>query len=275
MSENISDDLEAKVLYLRECLARFKQIQEVIPYVQQNLEIAEWELETLRNLPSKLRTPLPASLSGSIQRDFNYVREALPQPPYYDSSKVRNSIPVTTSGTATVYGYVANLSQLEDPNLIDYSTTYTSRYREIQERQQRARIAGSLVLSLGNQNTHERFERAYSAYYSAKSGVRETRTAALEMRNLIDGFQGALLDKARKWPKENMTWQSMAARLAKGGTGGVEYQEILNQEAIRSGLISQLSSILKDRAVVNNEVIDHIWAQLIDHIFVIVGLVDM
>jgi hypothetical protein len=92
------------------------------------------------------------------------------------------------------------------------------------------------------------------------------------MRNLLDGIRGDLFKLARKWPKENMTWQKMAERLAKGGSTGVECQELIRQERNRSSLISRLSDILKDRETGSLTNLDNVWTQVMDHIYTVLAV---
>jgi hypothetical protein len=116
-------------------------------------------------------------------------------------------------------------------------------------------------------------ERGLKASISAKSGIVERTAAANEIRILLEGIKAVLWEKARKWPKENMTWEMMAERLAKKGPGGTEYHELLSQEAKYLFLFGLLSSVGKDREGKSLNDIENIWAQTLDHIFTVLGLI--
>jgi hypothetical protein len=92
------------------------------------------------------------------------------------------------------------------------------------------------------------------------------------MRNLLGGVEGDLFQLARSKDKENMTWELMIERLAKGVPKGHEYRELISQIAFRSTLVSRLSDVLKDREAGSENDIGHLWTQVLDHIHTILGL---
>jgi hypothetical protein len=95
------------------------------------------------------------------------------------------------------------------------------------------------------------------------------------MRNLLEGLKGELWDHARQQKKENMTWSTMAERLAKGKPSGFQHQELLERKKIQSSLTDRLSKILKHREGGTYTNLDTVWTQLVDHIQVVLGLVNM
>jgi hypothetical protein len=80
---------------------------------------------------------------------------------------------------------------------------------------------------------------------------------------------------ARKWEKENMTWERMAERLSRGNTSGVEYNEMIRQKGVHSSLINRLSEIGKDRESNFAVNLIHIWTELLDHVFTILSIAEL
>ena len=103
-----------------------------------------------------------------------------------------------------------------------------------------------------------------------KAGTTPKTSTAVEIRTLIDGVKGDLFNLARKWQKENMSWEEMVERLARGE---IEKQELLDQKKVHSSLISRLSDVLKDREGGSITNIENIWIQVLDHLYVLLNLI--
>jgi hypothetical protein len=274
MESDEAKKLEANRDYLAQWLERHKKAQFVAPYIQMNLEITEWEIQALANRPDEASEIPLTGLSARFDRDRNYLSNVLPMMPEYEPHELVNSTAVWTSGSASVYEYVTRVGELGTPNALAYSQKYTLSYNELQNAQARPNEVRALIERLNSPQTLQRFDRALSAHYAARSGTGQRTAAASEMRTLLDGLQGDLFARARKWKKENMTWATMAERLSKGKSGQTEQQELANQEAARTRLISQLSDVLKNREGSSSMNLDNLWAQVLDHIYIVLGLIN-
>jgi hypothetical protein len=93
--------------------------------------------------------------------------------------------------------------------------------------------------------------------------------AANSIRNTLDGLKGDLFKKARTTPKENMTWETMSQRLAKGAD---EAGILIREDAIRTLLINGLSEILKNREHGSTTNLDNLWTQTLDFIYSVLNL---
>jgi hypothetical protein len=277
MSSTESDDikaLEAKHEYLKEWLDRYRKAQYILPHVQMQLDITEWELNALSNRPEEASEIPSGGLTSRWNRDNDYLTDALPLMPDYDVRVLINSTAFTTEGSASVYEYVARVGDLGTPNAITYSNEYTTSYRVLQASQERPKAIRQLLEQFRNEQTLERFDRASKAYLATKSGVGERTAAALEMRTFLDGVKGDLFAKARQQPNENMHWARMAERLAINGPSGIECQVLLSQASIHSSLINRLSQVAKDREGQSVTNLDNIWTQMVDFAYTVLGLID-
>lgn len=266
-------ELEARKFHFQQWLERYRREQEMVPFVQMALENTEWSLEALRNRPAG-NSPSRAVFEN-IREQNHYIENNLPLQPEYDYSAVRNISTLTVSGTANVFDYVAHLGKSDNPMMFDYSSEYTRRYQVIQVRQNRPGEVATLIGKLGEQSTIERFNRASRAYSAFKAHTGERTAAAFEARTLLDGVVGMLKERARAWPRENMTWALMADRLAKGGPGSVAHQELLTQEQHFSSLKVCLSQPAKDREGSVAEDLDDLWAQVLDRIYIVLSSIDL
>jgi len=271
MKKDDIEKLKAKRKYLSDWLERNRKAQEVVPYVHMNLELTEWEIQSLSDLPDEAdEIPMPG-LSAQISRDYKYLTSALPMMPEYKVSSVYNSTAVTTSGSATVYEAISRVSDIDTPVAKNYSQLHLEKYHQLQEAQSRANDVRNLISNFGNQQTLERFDKADKSYSLFKAGTLPRTSAAAEMRTLLDGIKGDLFAKARRWPKENMTWKKMAERLTKSD---IEKDELIAQKKKRASLISRLSDVLKERESGSVTNLEYIWTQVLDHIFVVLNLVS-
>lgn len=75
-------------------------------------------------------------------------------------------------------------------------------------------------------------------------------------------------------PKENLSWQTIVGRLAKGSAGGPEYRALLDLEDGYRHLITKLSNVLKENERLFPYDLDLLWALALDHIHAVLGLVD-
>ena len=272
MREEEIQKLEEERKYLQEWLANLDSAQRLTPDVQRKLEQIEWEISALKNSPEEGDEIPTLYLVIDIDRDYRSLPTLLPMVPEYDLSAFTSSAVTTGSGTASVFEYVTRVGDLESPNAQDYSAKYTVAYYDLEASQKRPDDIRSLLDKLKVQL--DRFDEAYSNYYKHKGGVLDKKTAALSMRNFLDGVKGDLFTMARYHPKENMTWETMAKRLAKATDGGDEENLLIDQEDKRSSLISRLSEVLKDREGGSVTNLEYIWTQLLDHVYIVLNLIQ-
>lgn len=266
--------LKEKKEYLERWLSQVKKVQETVPDVQKNLEVTRWEIDVLTNQPDEASEIPLTGLTSVLEEESNYWISALPM---IDSNSdlVTSAGSISASGTANLYDYVTRVGDIGTPEAVSYSQKYLRLYHELQTTQDRPQIVRNFLEQLNNPQTIERFDRASNTYLATKAGTEQRTTAALEMRNLLDGVKGDLFKMARKHPQDNMTWEKMAERLAKGGSTGTEYQELIRQQENRSALISRLSDILKDREGGSATNLDNVWIQVINHIYTVLGLIAL
>jgi len=267
--------LREKRNYLMLWLERVRKAQEVIPFVHRDLELTDWEIAALENSPEEADEIAVVGLSDIMDDELAFWKVNVSMMPPYDVRAVSSSSAYSTSGTASFYSFVSRIGDLDVPGAAEYSGKYTVGYQDLQQRQDREGEVRRLIETIGNPQTLERFDRTSAAYHGAQTGTAERTSAAFEMRTLLDGIQGDLFEKARSRPGENMTWATMAQRLAKGGQGSVAEKGIRNQENPRSSLIDRLSRIGKDREGSAVTDLGHIWTQLLDHVYAVLGLAQL
>ena len=267
--------LNEKKHYLEDWKVKFKGAKDVLPFVEANIVNTDWAIEALRNQPTTAgEQPFPG-LVEKLERDYHYTVDALPPVPVYDLTRLSTASSMATSGTASVYDYVRGFGRYGTPEARRYAQTYITKYDALQEAQHRPQQTRIQVEKLKSPSTLDRFDRAGTSYVDAKSGIVAPTQATSEIRNLLYAIHGNLLEMARKTQKEPMTWLKMAKRLAKPGPNDGPYQELAAQGDVYKTLTNRLSEMAKDRRHVSSEELNQTWTQVLDHIYTILGLVNL
>lgn len=276
--DEISDDiekLEERKLFYEEWMNRYRGAQRAAPFVQMNLDMTNWELDALKNRPSEASEIPYKGISDQLDRENQYFRGVLPLIPNYGIPALYSSTAFSASGTVSVYEYVSRVGDLGTSDALNYANKYTANYHEIQNAHNRPNQIRELIIRLSAAGSLDRFDRAHQAYMTYKSQTGSRSAAAMEMRTLLDGIKGDLFERARKWPKENMTWEYMSSRLAVRSERKAAEQELRKQGYVHSSLINRLSEVGKDREGGSLTNIDHIWTELLDHLYSVLGLVKV
>ncbi|MBX3002722.1 MAG: hypothetical protein KF828_02125 [Anaerolineales bacterium] len=147
-----------------------------------------------------------------------------------------------------------------------------AEYRELQAKQSRYEQVRELLGKFKTDRVKE-LDTAYQAYKSAIADVGERVAAGISIRNLHEHFKGDLYEKARIQRRENMTWERMAIRLARGGEGSAEHTELLNQNHNWESLQTRLTEVAKGQKSGIVADLDDIWTKFLDYMFIVLGLI--
>lgn len=275
MSNDELDNRKEKYEYLANWLERYSQADELVPIIQRELEKTCWEIDALDNAPDEADEIPKGDMGHNFAIDFEHLTHILPMMPEYDIIAFKGSTGVSTSGTTSVYEFVSRVGDLGTQETIEYSRMYTEKYQEIQFDQNRPVEIRVLLEKFNNQSTLDRFDRAEQSYMRFKSGTGERTATAMEIRTLLDGLKGDLFQKAKNCDKENMTWIEMVNRISKGGISSIEYNEMVKQSKIRSSLLNRLSEVGKNREGSSITNLNHIWTETLDHIYIVLNLIDI
>jgi len=268
--------LEDERDHLQNWLKNLSNAQDLVPDVLKRLEQIEWAISALKNAPEESEDISSPSISTNIDRDYKLLPIGLPMIPEYSRERFSSTDSTAGSVTAAVYELVARIGDLNTPDSQSYSQKYTELFYGLDVIQKRQDDVRNLLVNLSNQNTINRFDKALKALLSYKIAVGDKESASNSMRNLIEGVQGVLFEKARTSPKEkNITWKIMSARLIKVNASKEEIDTLLDQEIERNKLINLLSTVLKDREGISVTNLEYIWTQLLEHIFIVLNLVSL
>lgn len=269
------DKLNRKKLHLRTWLDRHKSAEEIADDVQEALDFTEWQIDAILSRPDAADEVVLPDLSTTLDSDLAHLEFSLPMMPAYDKEQFLGTSAFTSSGTLSVFDFAARVGDIEEPEAKDYSGKITVTLQDLNERYDRPSEIRKLLERTGNPNTLERFDEAHSSYGAYQRGADKRTALATSMRNLIDGVKGDIWEAAREKPKESMTWEIAARRLARGGPEGPQAEELTQQEKRHSALVSRLSDVLKDRDAGSVTNLDFLWADILSYLSALMGLLDI
>ena len=267
--------LEWRRDHLAQWLSRHKKAQCIVPFVQSNLEVTEWQIQALSNIPQEAGGMPDPGFAKKFKEENRYIESTVPLMPDYDPEVAVGSTAVTALSSSDVFTYVVRIGDIGTPAAEKYAEAYTAGYLELQEKQSRQTRTRELIVQLRNPQTLGRFDRALEGVTAWKAGTGGRTAAANEIRNLMYGIKGDLFSAARKWPDENMTWRRLAERLARGGRSSPNIEQVVQLEAKHNELVGLLSGPVKDREGESLVDLKHLWTRVLDHAYALLTLVDV
>ena len=261
---------KARRNYLRTWLDRHREASQVAPVVGEALEEAEWELRVLRDRPADAHGISTAEVDAQASRAFDLIADALPQMPDYELAGKFLINSLSTNSTSAAFFYVQQVADVGTQATTDYALALSDEYRQLQETHHRRAKVRDLIQDVVPA-VLDRFNRAHHAVEQFRVGTGTKSAAASEIRNLVDGLQGELFQKARRSPRENMTWREMANRLVPGSKGTND--AVVHQERVKHSLYEDLSQVAKLREGRTERRIEDLRARAIDHVFTVLSSV--
>jgi hypothetical protein len=268
------EKLEERQAYLEKVKRSYLKAKEAIPNIQQDIDLTNWQIRAYRDMPPEsVEIPI-VSRQRELEGENQFLRSSItvlniPSEPQFNSS---GSI-VVSSGSA-IFSTVNRITDLGTPTAIAYGKKYKFEYDQLQSVQQRPQQVRIQLEKIKSKNLLERFDNAYNSYLAFRSGAGLRTSTANEIRNLLLGFKGELFTLARRFPKEDMTWDRMAARIAINGGSGTEHIILISQNRVHSSLLSRLAEVLKNREGGSLTDLDSIWTETLDHIYTVLGLIE-
>jgi hypothetical protein len=273
LSEDIKK-LEERKADLEKAKESYLRAQAAIPYVQQDIELTDWQIRLHKNRPPEAAEIPKPSRKDQLELENQYLRALYPVAMVPPGLSLYSGTAVTTSSSSADYSYANRVRDLGTPAAVKFGNTYITEYHQLQFVQERPKQVRDLLgKKMKSANLFERFDRAHEGYLSFRSNTGKRTAAANEMRNLLWGFKGELWNLARRFPEENMTWEAMSARVAINGGSGTEHVFLSAQKRVHSSLLGRLADVLKDREGGSITNLESIWTEILDHLYTVLGLI--
>lgn len=261
--------------YLEKVKSSYLNAQNALPYVQHEIDKADWRIKIRENMPTEGEEIPFRAKSDELENERLYLQGLYKIVDIPSVKEMITGTAVTTSSTSSDFTFVARVGGIGTPIALQYSEEYLVEYERIQDiRNKPDQIRKALSDKLDDPSLLKRFEEALEMYLAYRSGAGKRTSAANSIRNLIHGLRGILFAKAISHKGENMTWEIMARKLAKNGDKGLEYKRLCEREINNRQLLEQLASVVKDMERTDALDLEAIWIGTLDHFFVILGLIE-
>lgn len=266
------DKSKEMVDYLTTWLSRHKTAADIAPGVQREKERAEWQHETWSAVSSSAPEEVRRKVEEGFELAIKQLKSDLPLPPEYDPSVLPTISTTVTGSSMSVYTSVFTTYHLEQTSSDDVEP-YLISYQILNEAHNRPKEVRNLLEQKFSVLV-PLFDRALAAFETAKSQPDQIPAAALELRTLIDKFQGELFDRARQRPREDMKWETMAERLGTTPNPDAARKAIHGQLIDRTTIYARLSSLAKRRREEGLAELNALLPLVLDHLLVVAGSIN-
>lgn len=273
--EDLQNRLEKKK-HLESWMSGYKQYEAAAPFVANLLETTEWEIDALENKPDSVDEILSGEVSDSLKVDLETTKKSFPLPPKLVVRAVDNTAGTSSTGTAGIYEVLARAWDLEDDETKQFSAIYRSKYEEIQERQNRPEELRKLLEKFGKTNILERFDRAKESVSQYKLHSQTKTSAASDVRTFLEGLNGNLRDKAKKWSGENDPhWSEIALRLCRDQQNLQSLNEIEHWGKKYDEYHARLSKMTHDREHGIETNLLALWTEMLDRVYALLNMIEL
>lgn len=260
-----------KKRHISNWLSQAKTIADAVPKVQQQLELASWETSALSDAPDEIITHLSGNLNSSLCQDLEIMKQALPQMPEIDL-KILNASTGSMSVTAADVYKITDHARWSVVVLIsEWGNRYSNEYLALQDRLEREGEVLNLLTKMKPSLGHE-FKQASNDVKKCLANNISQISSGIAMRNVLEHFKGELFELARKHLREQkLNWSEIADRLVVSGTLRDRFKI---QEERWNHLQQRLSRLAKGHITIDNLELKSIFAELIDHIYISLSLIQ-
>jgi hypothetical protein len=262
-----------KRVYLADWLNQAKSVQDAVPKVQQQLDLARWEEQTLSDAPNLTSNVIIGDVTSFLQEDLATVQQALPKIPRIDHVMLDISVATTSTTSTTIYHCTDHARHSDDPKVRDWGSRYSKQYENLQDQIGREQQVRSLLYRLSPKLTQE-FDDAIYQYRGALAGTSTQPSTGIALRNVIEHCKGEVMNLAHQQRKdEKMTWKLMAERLV--DNVGVARDRFQQQEEKWRTLQVRLSKLAKGHIQIDQTEIRSVFTEFLDHLYAVLSLIGM
>ena len=237
--------LEDSIQHLELFERRLRGANEAAPLVRQAIDQLRWQRESIVQMPESLKPSISEHAKQEFRTTRDFLKQVVPLVPSVELPPIESGTGLTTTTSSEVFSMVVAAEKVDDQHGRRWAFDRKEAYRNVQRENQPT--TRSLLKGLNSPLAAE-YAAAISLLDSIHSAASSPEATALAWRTLLDRVRGELLEKARRWPDENMTWSRMAKRLAKGKASGAAAKKLTEQEHILSKIKGQLSTVAKKRS---------------------------
>jgi hypothetical protein len=269
------NDLNKKQRILSGWLADYKQRSEQLPYVQQSLDLTNYQLDVVLSfpvgLPPTVRTEIVESFSNTADfwQSFAASSSAEPYP-----LMAASGLALEASGSNVALQSLSAITVGYPLEVKNWAREKTVKYQDLQDKQHRDKAVEQLISRLLHHRLQE-FSISCTTFASALAGAQMQSSWGINARNLLEHIKGDLFAASQKALKQQkVRWAEFADALARGGVGSAEHSGLLAEEATHRVIHSALTGVAKNLCQLAKPDLRDRRTELHDHLFTVLSLID-
>jgi hypothetical protein len=259
-----------KKVYLTDWVNKAKSVQNAVPKVQEQLDLAAWEESVLCDIPEQEAKKVPADITTLLSQDLETVRRVLPKIPQIDLPLVCISTAATSTTSTVIYQVTESARHSDNHGLRKWGDLHSQAYEALQSRLGREEEVRNLLLKL-TANLAKEFDDAASAYKAAAVNMSTLPNVGIAMRNVLEHFKGELMNLARRPHEQKIEWNQIAERLVEDIE--TARQRFMMQEVNWNDLHDRLTKLAKSRIRLDKADLVSIFTEFLDHLYIVLSLV--
>jgi hypothetical protein len=269
------DELKAKQRLLSGWIADHRERIEQLPYVQQSLDIVNFQLGVASSIPPALPIVVRDEIVTAYSNSAPYWKQfAQLYPTRIAFSPAISGLALEASGSNVAYQALSAATVGYTPEVHDWARQKTVAYQTIQEKQNRAGHVQGFILSLLPHRLTE-FEVAESSFACVLTNSQRQSVWGIHARNLLEHVKGDFFLAAQKAQrKQKVKWSDFADVLARGSAGSPEHTVLIAEESTYKLLHLAFTEIAKNLMQVPEADLRDRRSEFHEHLFSVFSLVD-
>lgn len=269
------DDLKSKQRLLSDWIADHRERTEQLPYIQQSLEIVNYQLGVISSAPSALPVTvwddIVTAYSNSVLFWAQFTQSF---PARVAFSSAISGLALEASGSNLAYQALSAATVGHTLEVNDWARQKTLDYQEIQQRHDRIGQVKAFIARLIPHRVKE-LEFSESSFAAALANSQPQSVWGIHARNLLEHVKGDFFVTAQKaQKKQKVKWSEFADALARGGIGSAEHTGLIAEEATHKLLHLAFTEIAKNLIQLPEADLRDRRSEFHEHLFSVFSLLD-
>jgi hypothetical protein len=261
-----------KKTYLQDWLNKAGPINEAVPKVKQQLELAIWEEKAFSEMPDRIANAIPANVTKHQKQDIMTLHKTLPSLPEIKNNLVCISDATAATTSNMIFQIIDDARHNQEQQIHEWGERHSTQYIQLQERLGREKEVRKYLLKIKGELATE-FDKAISAYRREMAGIESKSEFGITMRNVLEHYKGEIMNQARQQPKEQkIEWHIMAERLVKNIMDS--RQRFIEQGERWKNLHERLTKLAKGLIKFDQHDLESIFTESLEHMYIVLSLVN-
>lgn len=274
------EDLIESVIQIEEIYTKtidsVKILNESIPYLSRLKDETGFLLKIIDAIPREVIEKGCDALLETVNSQNLYNRKHIPHISTIEETICMTSTGYVASGCAQGISILMT-EQTNYPAQTDIDLKIIEEYEKFQKDTNRISEIKSLLTKI-SESLFNRFSEIDNYYQKYCNNIIDSESFANYLRNFIYKLQGELvhfINITKKTNYQGFKWELVYKFLPRNGIDSPEYEQLKIMEYIYNKIISDLSSIIKDRHKVDLNYLKNLYIEFISFIYSFLNLIDL